>query len=78
MPWMLPDGVVSGVFASPWASNQISPMFSPWRAKWLLEPDTEPIAMLWSPPSTSGTLFSASVRSTSFRSRSQAARIGAL
>ncbi len=26
MPWMLPDGEVSGVFMSPWASNQMSPM----------------------------------------------------
>jgi hypothetical protein len=26
MPWMLPDGVVSGVFMSPWASNQMRPM----------------------------------------------------
>ena len=27
MPWMLPDGLVSGVFMSPWASNQMRPTF---------------------------------------------------
>ena len=69
MPWMLPDGVVSGVLASPWASNQISPSVSPWRAKWLLEPAIEPIAMLWSPPSTSGMRPSPRLRSTSLPQR---------
>ena len=28
MPWMLPVGLVSGVFMSPWASNQMRPIFS--------------------------------------------------
>ena len=28
MPWMLPLGLVSGVFMSPWASNQMRPMRS--------------------------------------------------
>ena len=26
MPWMLPEGLVSGVFMSPWASNQMRPI----------------------------------------------------
>ena len=78
IPWMLPEGVVSGVLASPWASNQMSPSVSPWRAKWLVDPATEPIAMLWSPPSTSGSRPSARLFSTILRSSSDAASTGVL
>ena len=29
MPWMFPDGLVSAVFESAWASNQMRPIFRP-------------------------------------------------
>ena len=54
MPWTLPDGVVSGVFMSAWASNQISPNDSPRPRRKRATPATEPMATEWSPPSTSG------------------------
>ena len=42
------------VFMSPWASNQMSPIFSP-RSRWKrATPAIVPIAIEWSPPSTTG------------------------
>ena len=62
MPWMLPLGDVSGVFMSPWASNQMSPIFWP-RSRWKREtPAIVPIAIEWSPPSTTGMRPLASAR----------------
>jgi hypothetical protein len=45
MPWMLPEGDVSGVLMSPCASIQSRPTRFPWR--WANEaiPDTVPTAM---------------------------------
>src|SRR6185369_3031318 len=45
MPWMLPDGEVSGVFMSAWASNQISPTSFPWSRKYEEIAEKVPIAM---------------------------------
>ena len=51
MPWMLPDGLVSGVLRSPCASiHSIAPGAPAARAR----PPSTPIASEWSPPSTSG------------------------
>ena len=50
MPWTLPDGVVSGVLQSAWASSQIVATGPCTRAR----PPNTPSASEWSPPSTSG------------------------
>ena len=78
MPWMLPEGVVSGVLASPWASNQMSPSGRPALAKWPVEPATEPMAMLWSPPITNGRRSRRSASSTCWRSASHMTSSGSL
>ena len=52
MPWILPEGEVSGVLISPCASNQMTPrLFLYFRT-----PEIVPIAILWSPPYTNGNL----------------------
>ena len=51
MPHTLPDGVVSGVLKSPWASNQASPRRIPGRA--LRMPAMAPAWVVQSPPRTS-------------------------
>jgi hypothetical protein len=51
MPWMLPDGDVSGALMSACASTHTMPTLR--RARRM--PAMEPMATLWSPPSVSGT-----------------------
>ena len=51
IPWTFPLGEVSGVFRSPWASNQSTPP-APWVAA---RPPSVPSAIEWSPPRTIGT-----------------------
>ena len=46
MPWMLPDGEISGVFMSACASTQISPTFWSFARKCSATPLIVPIAML--------------------------------
>jgi len=75
MPWMFPLGEVSGVFMSPWASNQMRPMRSSCFRKWRDTPAMVPIAIEWSPPSTTGIAHSPRARSTSSRTSSQVWRI---
>ena len=55
MPWTLPESEVAGVFMSPCASTHNRPIgrFLVRRAH-SAAAATEPAAMLWSPPSTSG------------------------
>ena len=75
MPWMFPLGLVWGVFMSPWASNQTRPIFS-LRAWWKREaPPIVPIAIEWSPPSTTGMPPSPSTATTLSRRASQVERI---
>ncbi len=49
IPWILPDGVVSAVLKSAWASTHSTPIFFP-----LAAPRMDPSESEWSPPSTSG------------------------
>ena len=72
IPCTLPDGLVSGVLRSPWASIQITPPGCPAAAA---RPASVPIAIEWSPPSTSGRAPSRTVSSTSAASSAQASRI---
>ena len=69
IPWMLPDGEVALVFMSVWASTQMTPSRSPrpWNLREI--PEMVPIAMEWSPPSTSGNVPSADTASTRSASR---------
>src|SRR5258707_1243451 len=53
MPWMLPEGVVSSVLKSAWASIHRIPT-SLWTR---VTPVTDPSAILWSPPRTRGNSF---------------------
>ena len=75
MPWMLPVGLVSAVFASAWASNQTRPSFSFRRWKCRARPAIVPIATEWSPPSTTGVAPAPSASPTRSRSVSQTSRI---
>src|SRR6185312_15218216 len=54
MPWMLPEGLLSGVFMSVWASHQNTPRSRFLRRRLLAMPEMVPMAWEWSPPSTSG------------------------
>ena len=55
MPWTFPLREVAGVFMSPCASIQRSPMGSSFVAMpHAADAPTEPAARLWSPPSTTG------------------------
>ena len=68
IPCTLPLGEVVGVLMSEWASSQSTPPGAPWnRAR----PPSVPIAIEWSPPSTSGISPSPSVAATWSASSSQ-------
>ena len=54
MPWMFPEGLVSGVFMSACASTHTSPIGSFLSRQWSACAETDPIAIEWSPPSTIG------------------------
>ena len=54
MPCRLPDGDVSGVLKSAWASSHSTKSGRPCARQWRATPSTEPIDRLWSPPSTTG------------------------
>ena len=64
MPWMLPEGLVSGVFMSVWASHQKHAQFLVLFAQAPAMPAMVPMAWEWSPPSTSGNSPLAMVAST--------------
>ena len=64
MPWMLPDGEVSGVLMSPCASIQSSPTFLRSAFAALAIPETVPTEIEWSPPRTRGNRPRATRRST--------------
>ncbi len=51
---MFPDGEVSGVLMSPWASTQSRPTFFPSRRAAVAMAETVPTEIEWSPPSTRG------------------------
>ena len=73
---MFPVGLVSGVFMSPWASNQMSPIFFLFRSRWNCDaPAMVPMAIEWSPPSTIGMRPSASTPATTSRRAAQVWRI---
>jgi hypothetical protein len=63
MPWMLPEGLVSGVLKSAWASTQMTP------TRPRATPETEPMAREWSPPRTMGKTSSGRVMSLSLSSK---------
>ena len=55
MPCTLPLPLEAGVFMSPCASTQMTPIFPPLRRTKSAVAATDPAARLWSPPSTRGT-----------------------
>ena len=61
MPCTLPLGEVVGVLMSVWASNHTTPPGAPWTRA---SPPSVPIAIEWSPPSTSGISPSFTVAAT--------------
>ena len=67
IPWTLPLGELAGVLMSECASTQITPPGTPCaRAR----PPSVPIAIEWSPPSTSGTSPAVTTAATSRASSS--------
>ena len=70
---MLPEGEVSGVLMSPWASIQRRPSFFRRARQNAAIPETVPTEIEWSPPSTRGKCPFPMIRST-FPAASLAAR----
>jgi hypothetical protein len=71
IPWMFPEGDVSGVLKSAWASSQITPVLPPPERA---TPETVPIEMEWSPPRKIGNSPSETTASARPATSSQTAR----
>ena len=68
IPCTFPLGELTGVLMSEWASTQTTPPGAPWARA---NPPSVPIAIEWSPPSTSGTSPAVTTSATSRASSSQ-------
>src|SRR6266849_370233 len=77
IPCTFPEGDDSGVLISPCASSQIKPIFFSFFLKCAATPYSVPAALEWSPPRTTGSMFSSNDFSTIAARSLQATAISA-
>ena len=75
IPWMLPEGEVFGTWMSLCASTQRRPSRFLCFRQYDATPEIVPMAIEWSPPSTSGNRLRSQIRSTALLSRLEARAI---